>query len=58
MNNDDKIKKYRREKIKKWIIVILSLCVIALEILALLNVVSMLWGCLIFIIIYILKKMF
>ena len=58
MNNDEKIKKYRKEKIKKWVIVILSLGVIVLEVLALLKIINMLWGCLVFIIIYILKKMF
>ena len=58
MNNDDKIKKYQRQKLKKWIIIILSLGVIVLEVLALLNIISMLWGCGLFLIIYILKKMF
>lgn len=58
MNNDEKIKKYRYNKVKKWIIIILSLGVIVLEVLALLKIISMLWGCLVFIIIYILKKKF
>ena len=58
MNNDDKIKKYQRQKLKKWIIIILSLGVIVLEVLALLNIISMLWGCGLFLIIYILKKIF
>ncbi len=56
--NDEKIKKYRHQQIKKWIIIILSLIVIVLEVLALLNITSMLWGCFLFAIIYILKKMF
>ena len=58
MNNDDKIKEYQRQKLKKWIIIILSLGVIVLEVLALLNIINMLWGCGLFLIIYILKKMF
>jgi len=57
-SNDDKIKNYKRQKIKKWLIIILSVMVMVLEILALLNIVNMLWGCGLFIIIYILKKMF
>ena len=57
-NNDDKIKDYQKKKVLKWIIVILSLLVIILEVLALFNKISMLWGCLLFIIIYILKKVF
>ena len=54
--NDDKIKKYQRQRVKKWIIIILSLGVIVLEVLALLKVINMLWGCGLFIIVYILKK--
>ena len=57
-SNDDKIKKYKRQKLIKWIIIILSLAVIVLEILALFKIISMLWGILVFIIIYILKKIF
>ena len=56
--NDDKIKSYQRKKVLKWIIIVLSLLVIVLEVLALLDIINMLWGCLVFIIIYILKKMF
>ena len=56
--NDEKIKDYKKKKIIKWIIIILSLGVIVLEVLALLNIISMLWGCFLFIIVYILKKMF
>lgn len=57
-SNDDKIKNFQRQKIKKWIIIILSLGVIVLEVLALFKVINMLWGCALFLIIYILKKMF
>ena len=57
-SNDDRIKKYQRQKLVKWVIIGLSLVVIVLEILALFNVISMLWGCGVFIVIYILKKMF
>lgn len=56
--NDEKVKAYQRQKILKWIIIILSIAVIVLEVLALLKIISMLWGLLVFIIIYILKKVF
>ena len=56
--NDVKIKNYQKQKLKKWLIIILSLITIVLEVLALFNVINMLWGCLLFGIIYILKKMF
>ena len=58
MNNDDKIKAYRKKKIEKWLLIIASIGVIVLEILALFNVISMLWGCILFILIYLFKKMF
>ena len=56
--NDNKIKSYQYKRLLKWIIILLSLFVIVLEILALLDIISMIWGVLLFIIIYILKKMF
>ena len=55
-SNDDKIKEYRQKKIKKWIFIALSILIIALEILALFNVIDMLWGCILFVLVYILKK--
>lgn len=58
MNNDDKIKKYQRKKILKWVIIILSIIVIVLEVLALFKVISMIWGLLLFVVVYILKKIF
>ena len=57
-SNDDKIKKYQKQKVKKRVIIILSVAVIVLEVLALFKVIDMLWGCLLFVLIYILKKMF
>ena len=54
-DNDQKIRKY---KIKKWLVIILSIGVLILEILALCNVINMLWGCGLFIILYLLKKFF
>ena len=56
MNNDEKIKKYRKNKIAKWLLIVMLLGVITLETLALLNIISMLWGCVLFIIIYLFKK--
>ena len=54
--NDKKIKEYKKQQVKKWLIVILSIGVIILEILALCNIIHMLWGCGLFIIIYLLTK--
>ena len=56
MNNDEKIKNYRKKKIEKWLLIVMLLGVITLETLALLNIISMLWGCVLFIIIYLFKK--
>lgn len=55
-DNDRKIKDYKKQQFKKWLIITLLLGVIVLEVLALFNVVNMLWGCGLFIIIYLLKK--
>ena len=55
-SNDKKIQEYRRQKLLKWLIVILCLAVIVLEVLALLNKVNMLWGLGLLVIIYLLKK--
>ena len=57
-DNDKKIREYQKQKFKKWLLISLSLVVIVLEILALFNVINMLWGCGLFIIIYLLKKIF
>ncbi len=54
--NDQKLLDYKRKKIVKVIIVLLALGVIVLEILALLNKVSMLWGLGLFIVVQILNK--
>ena len=56
--NDEKIKKYNKRRIVKWIIVFLSLVVIVLEVLALFGKISMLWGCGLFLIVYLLKFYF
>ena len=54
--NDQKYHNYQKNKVFKYIYVVLSIAVIILEILALFRVISMLWGLVIFIIIYLLKK--
>lgn len=54
--NDKKIREYKNKKIKKWILVSLLVLVIVLEVLALFNVISMLWGAVIFVIIYLFEK--
>ncbi len=56
MTNDEKIKQYKKQKRDKWLLIGMSLAVIVLEILALLNIISMLWGLGLFIIIYLFKK--
>ena len=57
-DNDKKIAEYQRKKFLKWGIIALYLCVIVLEILALLNIIDMLWGCIVFLLIFIIKKIF
>ena len=57
-DNDKKILEYQRIKIKKWLIVILSIGVIVLEVLALFNVINMLWGCFLFATIYVIKQFY
>ena len=55
-SNDKKVRDDKLKKAKDWFIILLYLGVIALEVLALFNVVHMLWGCGLFIIVYLLKK--
>ena len=54
--NDKKIREYKKKKIEKIILLIALFSVIILEILALFNVISMIWGCIIFIIVYLFEK--
>lgn len=56
--NDIKIKEYKKKQIEKWVIISMLLGVIVLETLALFNVINMLWGCALFIFVYIFKKIF
>ena len=56
MNNDKKIKNYQKKQFEKWAIIVLYLLVIVLEILALLNIIDMLWGVVLFALIYLFKK--
>ncbi len=58
MNNDKKIKEYKKKQLEKWGIVSLYLLVIVLELLALFGIIDMLWGCALFVIIYLFKKIF
>ena len=57
-DNDKKILEYKKKKLEKCFLIILSVSVIILEILALFNVINMMWGLGLFIIVYILKKIF
>jgi len=50
------VKNKRDDYIKKWLIIFLGVGVIILEILALLNIIDMIWGCILFAVIYLLKK--
>jgi len=54
--NDKKYREYKKNKLLKYVYVLLSLAVIVLETLALFKVINMIWGLIIFIIIYLLKK--
>ena len=54
--NDKKYNEYQKNKIKKYFYIILSALIIILEILALFNVISMVWGLILFILLYLLKK--
>ena len=56
--NDKKIHEYKKQRVKKWLLILLPVSVIVLEVLALFNVISMVWGLLVFIFVYLLKKMF
>ena len=57
-DNDKKIAEYRKNNIIKWGVVFLYICVILLEILALFNIINMLWGFALFVVVIILKKIF
>ena len=50
--NDKKVKEYKKNQLEKWLILALYICVIILEILALMNIVSMWWGVGVFVLIY------
>ncbi len=54
--NDQKIKDYKKNKLEKWFLIGALISVIVLEILALCNVISMIWGLVIFIIVYLFEK--
>ena len=56
--NDVKIKNYQKRQIIKWTVISLYLVVIALEILALCGIIDMLWGCALFVFVYLFKKIF
>ena len=57
-NNDKKRFEYKKKRLFNILLVISSLIVIVLEILALFNVIDMLWGLGLFVLMYILKKIF
>ena len=55
--NDKKYNDFKKKKIFRYIYVVLSLLVIVLELLALFNVINMIWGLILFILLFFLKKM-
>ena len=54
--NDIKYKEYKKKVIEKDLYIILCIVVIILEILALFNIISFIWGLIVFVLIYLLKK--
>ena len=57
-DNDKKIRDYKKQRLNKMLLIFFPLCVIILEILALFNVIDMLWGCGVFLIMIVFKKIF
>ena len=58
MSNDEKIKKYKQEKILKYLTIILSFLTILLESFALFRAISFLWGLIPFTALYLIKYFF
>ena len=58
MNNEEKFKEYKINKILRYSIIVLSFLIIFLEALALFNVISYLWGLIPFIISCIVKYIY
>ena len=54
--NDIKYKEYKKKRLFKVVIVLISVIIIILEIMALFQVISMVWGLILFIVLYLLKK--
>ena len=54
--NDNKYQEYKKKKLLKYLIIILSLLVIVLEVLALFNVINMIWGLIVFVVLYFIKN--
>ena len=56
--NDKKYHEYKKKRIFKILYIVLSLTVVVLEILALLNIINMIWGLLVFVLLFFLKKVY
>ena len=54
--NDVKYKEYKKKKLINAIIILISITIIILEVLALFQVINMVWGLILFVILYLLKK--
>ncbi len=54
--NEKKYNDYRKKKILKYLYLFLAVLVVVAEVLALFNIINMVWGIVAFIVLYILKK--
>ncbi len=54
--NDQKVLEYRKKKFLRYLYIFLAIVVVALEILALFNILSMVWGLIVFVILFLFKK--
>lgn len=58
ISNEDRYSLYRKKKILKYLLLFLSLCVVVLEVLALFKIVHYIWGLVVFLVVYLIKKVF
>ena len=58
ISNEDRYSLYRKKKILKYLLLFLSLCVVVLEVLALFKIIHYTWGLVVFLVVYLIKKVF
>ena len=56
MNNEKRLQEYRKKKLIKILILILSVVIVILEFLAICKIIHYIWGLIVFIIAYLIKK--